>query len=91
MNEVIVKARKTQPLLPRKIIVNNLEINEEKRIANKFNFFIYIGPELAKEIPEPTRSFESYVLKSNMIMPTGPISVNELKNAFFSVKTNKCP
>ena len=24
-------------------------------------------------------------------MPTGPISVNEFKNAFFSVKTNKCP
>ena len=24
-------------------------------------------------------------------MPTGPISVNELQNAFFSIKTNKCP
>ena len=23
--------------------------------------------------------------------PTGPISVNELKNVFFSIKTNKCP
>ena len=24
-------------------------------------------------------------------MPTGPIIVNELKDAFFSIKTNKCP
>ena len=52
MKEVIGKAWKTQPLLPRKIIVNNFKINDEKRIANKFNnFFIDNGPELAKEIP----------------------------------------
>ena len=24
-------------------------------------------------------------------MPTGPIIVNELKDAFFSIKTNECP
>ena len=24
-------------------------------------------------------------------MPTGPINVNELKDAFFSIKTIKCP
>ena len=55
------------------------------------NFFVDIGPELAKEIPEPARSFESYIPKSNTIMPTGPISVNEFKNAFLSMKANKCP
>ena len=92
MKEVIGKARKTRPLLPSKTIVNNLEINEEKRIANKFDhFFIDIGPELANEISEPARSIESHIPKSNTIMPTGPISVNEFKNAFFLVKTNKCP
>ena len=91
MKEVISKAWKTQPFLPSKIVVNNLKINEEKRIANKFNnFFIDIGSVLAKEVPEPARSFESYIPKSNTIMPTGPISVHELKNAFFSIKTNKC-
>ena len=51
MKEVIGKARKKQPLLP--IIINNIEINEEKLIANEFyDFFIDIGPELAKEIPQ---------------------------------------
>lgn len=52
MKEVIGKARKTQPLLSCKIIVNNIKINEEKRIANKLNnFLIDVDPELAKEIP----------------------------------------
>ena len=68
MKEVISKARKTQPLLTSKTIVNSTEINKDKRIANEFNnFFIDIGPELAKEIPRTARSFKSYVPKSNSI------------------------
>ena len=64
MKEVIGKARKTQPLFPCKIIVNKIKINEEKRIANELNnFFIDTGPELAKKIPRPVKSFESYVPK----------------------------
>ena len=77
MKEIIGKARKTQPLLPRKVILSKIEINEEKRIANKFiNFFIDIGPELAKEILALAKSFEIYVPKSTTAMSTGPISVN---------------
>ena len=69
-------ARKTQPILPRKVIVSNIEINKEKRIGNEFiNFFIDIGPELAKKIVEPARSLEIYVSKSNTAMPTGRINV----------------
>ena len=90
MKEVIGKARQAQPLLPSKFIVNKAELNEDKWIANEFNnFFIDIGLELAKEIPRPARSFESNVQISNSKMPTRPISVNELKNDFFSIKTNK--
>ena len=60
-------------------------------MAKKFNnFFTDIDTELAKEISEPKGSFESYIPKSNTIMRTGPISVNELKIAFFSIKTNQC-
>ena len=40
MKEVIGKARETQPLLPRKIIISNIEINEENRIANKFKGYL---------------------------------------------------
>ena len=87
MKVLISKAQKIQLLLPSEIIVNNIEINEDKRIANKFNS----GPELAKEIPGPSRYFESYVSKSNSTMSTGPISANELKNVFLSIKTKKYP
>ena len=91
MKEVSGKAQKTQPLFPSKIIVDNIEIHEDKQTPNEFNnFFIGIGPELAKKIRIPARSFESYVPKSNSTIPTEPISVNELKNAFFSIKANTC-
>ena len=50
-----------------------------------------IGLELAKQIPQPIRSYEGYIPKSNTIIPTGLISVNELKNPFFSITTNKYP
>ena len=74
--EVIGMARKTQPFLPCKIIFNSIAINEEKRIAYGFNsFLIDIDTEVAKDILGPTKSFESYVPKSNTNMSTGPISV----------------
>ena len=89
MKEVIGKTRKIQPLLPSKIIVDIIEVNEDKQPAKEFNnFFIDIVPELAKEIPRPARSFESYVPISNSTMPTGPISLNELKNSGKSIFTS---
>ena len=48
-------------------------------------------PRAAKEIPIPAGSVENYVPESNSTMPTGPITVIELKYTFFSIKTNKCP
>ena len=88
MNQVIGKAPKPQPLFSCKIIANKIG----KWIAKKINnSFIDIGPELAKEIPRPARSFESYLPKFNTTMPIGTISVNELKKVFFSNKTNKRP
>ena len=33
MEEAIGKVRKTQPLLPSKIIANNAEVNEDKQIV----------------------------------------------------------
>ena len=48
-----VKFGKHNHFLPRKIIVNNIEINEDKRIANKFNnFFIDIDPEQQKRLED---------------------------------------
>ena len=53
MKEVIGKTRKHNHFLLRKNIVNDIEINEDKREANEFhNFFIDIGPEQQKRFQD---------------------------------------
>ena len=52
------------------------DILEEKRIVNEFNnFFLYIGPDLADDIPTVTRFFESYEQKSNKAIKDEPITI----------------
>ena len=67
MKKVIGKSKLIHSTLPcSKIVINRNVIFEYKRIANAFNnFFINIGPKLADDIPTATRSFESYVQKTN--------------------------
>ena len=87
MKEVIGKSRLIHSTLPRKIIINKNAIFEEKHIANVFNnFFINIGPNLVDDILTATRSFQSYVQNTNETIKEGPITINELKDAFFSSK-----
>ena len=63
-----------------------------KKIAEKFNnFFINIGPKLAQKIEAPTETFDSYLKKINKRQPEYPLTMNELKEAIFSLETNKCP
>ena len=90
MKEVIGKSKLIHSTLPRKIIINKNVIFEEKHIANAFNnFFINIGPKLADDIPTATRSFESYIQNTNETIKEEPITINELKDTFFSLKINK--
>ena len=88
--EKIGKSKLIHSTLPRKIIINKNVIFEEKHIANAFNnFFINIGPKLPDDIPTATRSFEIYVQSTNETIKEEPITINELKDAFFSLKINK--
>ena len=48
-----------------------------------------MGPNLANDIPTATRSFESYVQKTNQTIKNEPITIKELKDAFFPLKINK--
>ena len=50
-----------------------------------------IGPSLAKNIPKPSKPFESFLKRVNTTMPSQSLSINGLKDAFFSLKTNKNP
>ena len=81
MKKVIRKSKLINSTFPWKTVSNKNVIFEEKRIANTFNnFFINIVPKLADEFP---RSFESYVQKANETIKNEPITINELKVAFF--------
>ena len=85
MTEVIGKSKLIPSTFPRNIVINRNIIFEEKHSANTFNnFFINIGSKLADDIPTPTSSFESYVQNTNETMKEEPITINELKDAFFS-------
>ena len=87
MKEVTGKSKLIHSNLPRKIVINNNSIFEEKQIANAFNnFFINIGSKLADDIPTSTRSFESCVQNTNGTIKEVPITINELKDAFFPKK-----
>ena len=87
MKEVIGKSKLIHSTLPRKIIINKNAIFEEKHIENAFNnVFTNIGPKLADDISTATRSFESYVQNTNEAIKGEPITINELKDAFFPSK-----
>ena len=80
IKEAIGKEKYTQHL-PKKIL---------ESIAESFNkYFTQIGPKLAKDIGTSTKSFNEYIKKHDTTQPEKVISVNELKDAFFSLKINK--
>ena len=41
------------------------------------------------ELPKSSKTFETYINKVNVIMDSQPLSINELKDTFFSLKVNK--
>ena len=92
MKELLAKIKLKSSNLPIKITVNKIDIFDERKIANQFNaFFTNIRGELASKIPNAVIAFESYITKSHSIMETKQRSMNELKDAFFSLKIKKVP
>ena len=56
-------------------------------MAPEFNqFFANAGLILAKQIPESENTFESYLFKTSATMQHKLVSINELRDAFFSLK-----
>ena len=92
MKEILGKCTTKSSTLPTKITVNKTDIFDTKKIADEFNkFFTNIGTDLANKIPNASKRFDFYITKVNTSMESQPLSINELKNAFFSLKTNKIP
>ena len=90
MKELIGKVKIKKSSLPYAIVIDETEILGEKNRANEFNnFFTDIGLKLAKKIPKSSQSFESYMKKVGSEKENKPLSISELKDAFFPLKINK--
>ena len=74
----------------RKLKIDNKIKTGGDETANEFyKYFADIGPYLAKNIPDPSMPFESFLKRVNTTLPGQAFSINKLKDAFFSLKTNK--
>ena len=92
MQKLIGKTKLKSSNLPRWITVNGVDIFDESKISNDFKaFFTSIGSKLASKIPNASTTFESYINKTDSIMETKQLSINELKDAFFTLKIDKSP
>ena len=73
LNEIMNKRTRKNNLLPKKFAGNNSEemITNPHEIADKFNeYFINVGPGIAKKLPNSDRTFNEYLF-------------NKCKNSFF--------
>ena len=91
MKEIVDKMHQhNKSKLSRRLFVDKKYITSETEIAKTFNeFFTEIGPSLARKISTPSRPFESFFKKGSTILPERCLTINELKDAFFSLKMNK--
>ena len=62
IKEVIGSTKSNTHALPKKLIVNNVEIFEKNEIAEHFNkYFVNVGPTLATSIPRSNKKFDSFL------------------------------
>ena len=92
IKEAIGNEKYKQQNLLKKIQADKISITETESITEGFNkYFTYIGPKLPKDIGTSTKSFNEYIKKHGTTQPERVISVNQLKDAFFPLKTKiKC-
>ena len=61
-----------------------------QKIANEFNkLYANIVIELASTIPTAKTTFKTYVKFVNSAKESNPLSINEFKDAFFSLRIHK--
>ena len=63
------------------------DIFDQEKIVTEFNQFLAnVDPILAKQTPESENTFESYLVKTFETMQHKSVSINELRETFFSLK-----
>ena len=77
MKKLISKIRYTESSLPKKLIIQKKEITEIKDIAEEFNkFSTNVGLSLAKNVPNSSNLFTSFLNQTHRIMEKNSLSVN---------------
>ena len=67
-----------------------MDVYNKPKIADAFNdFYTSIGQKLASQVQKLSKTSEPYINNVNVIMDCKPLLINELKDAFFSLKINK--
>ena len=90
MKELIGKVTLKSSNLPQKITVSKVDLFYQTKIMHEFNFFFAnVGKNLVSKVTNTSNPFEYFVNKSDFVMETKPLSMNELKDAFYSLKSNK--
>ena len=89
IKEALGKEKSSQNL-PKTVLVNELSVTQSTSIAENFNkFFTEIGPKLATNIKKSSKNFAHYLCKHLSELSEHPLSINELKDAFFALKINE--
>ena len=62
---------------------------QTETVKKFYEFFTEISSSLARKIPIPSKPFESYLKNASTVLPKRHVTINELKDTFFSLKMNK--
>ena len=77
----------TSQTLPKRIVVNNVEILDKKEIAENFNrYFVNVGPKLATTIPTTRKKFEDFLSGNYPTLNEYSLTYDELINCIFNAE-----
>ena len=89
----LINSNGFKPDIPRKIKINNSTYDDPFTIATKFNeYFVNVGPNLAKKIPQHDSAFQNYLTNiphTAMTMFLNPTNSDEICNIIHRLKGNK--
>ena len=92
LNEIISNTKNKWKDLSEKLVINNTTVAEKQEVSENLNkYFTNIGPKIASIIPKEQRGFEKYLANCNTAMNDAPLTSEEVRNVFYSLKTNKSP
>ena len=92
INKTISNTKNEQKDLPEKLVINNTALVEKQEIAENINnYFTNIDPNLTSKIPNEQGGFEKYLANYNTVVNDAPLTDEEVRNAFCSLKSNNSP